>query len=209
MAVESNIVNLPLAYLPPVGYFSVMERCSKVLIEQWDSYHKQTYRNRCRILGANGVLDLIIPVVKDSGRKTLVKDVRIDYSTRWQANHRRSLFSAYNSSPFFEFYADDFVVFYEKKWDFLIDFNLNILDLLLELMDMKKTYTLTDTFNKSIDSIIDLRFSLTPKEFDMQGVVPSEFKKYHQTFNEKFGFIENLSIVDLLFNEGRMASSFL
>lgn len=209
MTAESNIAVLPLAYLPPIAYFSVLERFSNVLIEQWDSYHKQTYRNRCRILGANGVLDLVIPVVKDSGKKTLVRDVKIDYSTRWQANHWRSLFSAYNSSPFFEYYADDFIGFYEKKWDFLIDFNMNILNLIVELIGIEKNFKLTDSFCKSYDSAFDLRFSLSPKEFNFQDILPTGFKSYHQTFNEKFGFIENLSIVDLLFNEGRMTNTFL
>jgi hypothetical protein len=106
---------LSTAYLGPVSYFSAISRADKVIIEQFDSYHKQTYRNRCSILGANGPLDLVIPVVKASITKTMVKDVRIDYATRWQSIHWRSLFSAYNSSPFFEYYADAFSPFYSKS----------------------------------------------------------------------------------------------
>lgn len=205
MSSGNKIALLPLAYLPPVGYFSIMEKYpAGVKIEQWDSYHKQTYRNRCRISGANGVLDLVIPVIKNSGQKTLVKDVRIDYSTRWQANHWKSITSAYNSSPFFEFYIDDFEPFYNKKWNFLIDYNIDLLVLISELLNIKKPFTLTENFEKEVPGADDFREKISPKNKDIEGL-QLEFKHYHQTFIDKFGFIENLSIIDLLFNEGRMA----
>ncbi len=210
MSSGNKIALLPLAYLPPVGYFSVMESYpAGVKIEQWDSYHKQTYRNRCRISGANGVLDLVIPIVKNSGQKTLVKDVKIDYSTRWQANHWKSITSAYNSSPFFEYYADDFVPFYDKKWNFLIDFNIDILVLLCELLNIKKDFTLTENFEKEAAGADDYRDVISPKINANSYVIPVGFKNYHQTFIEKFGFIENLSIIDLLFNEGRMSGEII
>lgn len=210
MSSGNKIALLPLAYLPPVGYFSILEKYpTGIKIEQWDSYHKQTYRNRCRISGANGVLDLVIPVIKKSGQKTLVKDVKIDYSTRWQANHWKSITSAYNSSPFFEYYADDFACFYEKKWEYLIDFNIEILVLLYELMNIKRNFTLTESFEKEVDGADDYREIISPKMKIISNLLPFEFKNYHQTFIEKFGFIENLSIIDLLFNEGRMSGEII
>ncbi|MBP7509455.1 MAG: WbqC family protein [Prolixibacteraceae bacterium] len=210
MTSGNKIALLPLAYLPPVGYFSLMEKYpTGVKIEQWDSYHKQTYRNRCRISGANGILDLVIPVVKNSGQKTLVKDVRIDYSTRWQANHWKSIISAYNSSPFFEYYADDFISFYDKKWDYLIDFNIEILVLLCELLNIKKNFTLTEGFEKEVAGADDYREIISPKTNINSNILPVKSRNYHQTFIEKFGFIENLSIIDLLFNEGRMSGEII
>jgi len=193
---------LPLAYLAPVEYFSILAGCDSVLIEQYDSYHKQTYRNRCRILGANGPQDLIIPVVKNSGVKTLVKDVEIDYSTRWQANHWRSLFSAYNSSPFFEFYTDEFCLFYEKKWRFLADFNMQFLELICELTGIESKIELTTDFIANYNEIPDYRFTITPKNIISEQVSDIRFERYQQTFGDKFGFVPNLSIADLLFNEG-------
>lgn len=199
---------LSLAYLGPVEYFSVIAGNNSVLIEQWDSYHKQTYRNRCRILSANGVLDMVIPVVKESGKKILVKDVKIDYSTRWQENHWRSLFSAYNSSPFFEYYSDDFRDFYEKKWNFLLDFNIQITELICDLSGIRKNFQLTTEYVKEYSNN-DYRLSITPKRPFSDGMRADSFKSYHQNFREKFGFIPNLSIVDLLFNEGEMVESLL
>jgi hypothetical protein len=202
-------VILATTYLGTIGYFSVLAQSGAVLIEQYDSYHKQTFRNRCCILAANGPLDLVIPVLKSSGIKTLVKDVRIDYSTRWQINHWRSLFSAYNSSPFFEYYAPFLESFYIKKWNFLLDFNIEITKLILELLQLNMELSLTTIYQKEYSLMVDLREAISPKaEFIIEGSkVP--FSRYTQTFNNKFGFVPNLSIVDLLFNCGPESESIL
>jgi len=193
---------LSTAYLGPVSYYSVLVQSDNVLIEQHDSYHKQTYRNRCRILGANGPLDLVIPVVKNSGNKTLVKDVRIDYSTLWQNNHWRSLVSAYNSSPFFEYYSHLIEPFYQNRWDFLIDFNNELTRLLAELLQIDVDFRLTDHFEKLYPSAMDFRDSISPKREAVIDGTPILFNSYTQTFSEKFGFVRDLSSVDLLFNCG-------
>jgi hypothetical protein len=205
-----NQAFLSLAYLGSVGYYSVLASFDNVLIEQFDSYHKQTCRNRCRILGANGPLDLIIPVVKNSGHKTLMKDVRIDYATRWQNIHWRSLFSAYNSSPFFEYYSEYFVPFYHKKWTFLLDYNLELMEMVLGLLQLPKNYELTGQFQKEFERGIDLRDEFSPKGISKEDMgIFFTFKRYTQTFTEKFNFVPDLSIVDLLNNCGPDSESIL
>jgi hypothetical protein len=200
---------LSTAYLGTVSYYAVIAQSGQVFVEQFDSYHKQTYRNRCRIVAANGLLDLVIPVVKNSGTKTIVKDVKIDYSTRWQVNHWRSLFSAYNSSPFFEFYSAFLEPFYRKKWNYLIDFNQELMGQLLEILQINVNIVLTGSYEKEYLQSIDLRDAISPKkELTINGRKP-EFIPYTQTFSEKFEFVPDLSIVDLLFNCGPEAEALL
>jgi hypothetical protein len=189
------------AYLGPVQYYTIFNKYEKVYIEQFDHYMKQTYRNRCRILAANGVLDLTIPVVKKSGSKQILKDVEIDYAMRWQKNHWRSLFSAYSSSPFFEYYEPDLVHFYEKKWRFLIDFNTELHNYIVEQIEIDCRYDLSSYFEKEFNGS-DFREVLSPKKSyttDGSGFCP---EVYSQTFSEKFNFFPNMSIADLLFNRG-------
>ena len=198
------------AYLGSVGYYSALACFDQIWIEQYDSYHKQTYRNRCSILGANGPLDLIVPVVKKSGCKTLMKDIEIDYSTKWQLLHWRSLFSAYNSSPFFQYYSDYFSPFYQKKHDYLIDFNNELMEIVLELLQMPKKFILTSQFEKGYETAVDLRNIFTPKKIlKREDDFLFNFQSYSQTFAEKFDFIPDLSIVDLLFNCGPDSESIL
>lgn len=195
-------VLLPLTYLGSIYFYSKLINSDRVIIEQFDSYHKQTYRNRCTILAANGPLNLSIPVMKNSGQKILVKDVQIDYVTRWQDIHWRSICSAYNSSPFFEYYADDLAPFYGRKYKFLLDFNIEIMEKVLELLSAKAKYELSSDYMKSDDGFVDLRDSISPKSSSYNEDPTFHCEHYTQTFDEKFGFVENLSIVDLLFNAG-------
>lgn len=203
-------VILSSAYLGSVGYFTILDRVDVALIEQYDSYHKQTCRNRCRILGANGPLDLIIPVVKESGRKTLMKDVKIDFASKWQNIHWRSLFSAYNSSPFFEYYSEYFIPFYQKKWVFLTDYNIELTVMLIDLLQLNKNFLLTERFQKEYETAIDMRSEFFPgKSLRTEETIGIDFKTYTQTFSEKFDFVPDLSIVDLLFNCGPDSESIL
>ncbi len=196
---QRAIVNT--AYLAPVQYYSKFLLYDDIYIEQFDSYSKQTYRNRCRILGANGPLNLTIPVVKESGKKTQTKDVRIDFATEWQKNHWRSIFSAYNSSPFFEFFADDFIPLYEKKEKFLIDFNHKLHRIISEHIELNQEPKYTSTFEKKFEGA-DYRNIITPKKPYQQYDPSFNPVKYTQTFDERFDFQPNLSIIDLLFNNG-------
>ena len=191
-------VCLTSAYLAPVEYYSAIAKAETVFLENCDSYIKQTYRNRCHIATANGKLALSIPVEKLAGEKTLTRDIRISEHNDWQIHHWRSIESAYNSTPFFEFYKDDLLPFYEKKWDFLWDFNLEIQNKMLELLELQPDILLTKEYNPTLsENIIDLRESIHPKKDNS-----IEIKPYYQVFEQRFKFQPNLSIIDLLFNMG-------
>ncbi len=192
-------VCLSIAYLAPVGYYGAMAKAETVFLENCDSYEKQTYRNRCSIATANGVMSLSIPVEKASAEKILTRDVRISEHNDWQIHHWRSIESAYNSTPFFEYYKDDFQPFFEKKWDFLWDFTQEIQSKVLELLLLKPNIQKTKEYNKTLDeNIVDLRNCFHPKKKNMD----FDSKPYYQVFDQKFGFLPDLSIIDLLFNMG-------
>ncbi|MEI6752839.1 MAG: WbqC family protein [Paludibacter sp.] len=192
-------VCLTSAYLAPVEYYVALANAETVFFEKFDSYEKQTYRNRCNILTANGTIALTIPVEKPTGEKILTRDIRISGHNDWQLQHWRSIESAYNSSAFFEYYKDDFVPFYEKKWDFLWDFNLELQAKVLELLDLQLILNFTEEYQIILnEDVIDLRESIHPKKNNSFGTL----KSYYQVFEQRFGFQPNLSIIDLLFNMG-------
>jgi len=195
---KTSSVCLSAAYLAPVEYYSAIAKAETVFLEKCDSYIKQTYRNRCHIATTNGKLALSIPVEKSTGEKTLTRDIRISEHNDWQIHHWRSIESAYNSTPFFEFYKDDFLPFYEKKWDFLWDFNIEIQNKVLELLELNPAIWFTKEYNSVLsENVIDLRESIHPKKDNS-----IENKPYYQVFEQRFGFLPNLSIIDLLFNMG-------
>ncbi|HRX10993.1 MAG TPA: WbqC family protein [Draconibacterium sp.] len=196
-----NTVLLSTAYFAPVQYYSKFLKYDEIYIEQFEHFNKQTYRNRCVILGGNGPIQLVVPVVKGRGRKILIKDLKISYDIEWQRNHWRTIFSAYNSSPFFEYYKDDIQPFFESKFDFLFDFNFKIHETVCELLEIQNNTFLTTDFEKVPDDTLNLRETISPK---ISSEVDLEFKpqKYTQVFSDKLGFVEGLSILDLLFNEG-------
>ena len=199
ISTERKFVCLTTAYLAPVEYYVALANAETVFLEQFDSYEKQTYRNRCNILTANGINTLSIPVEKPSGIKILTHDVRISGHNDWQIQHWRSIESAYNSTPFFEYYKDDFQPFYEKKWDFLWDFNLELQAKVLELLDLQPDLKYTEDYQVALnEGVVDLRDSIHPKKENSVTIL----KPYYQVFEQRFGFQENLSIIDLIFNMG-------
>ena len=176
---------LPCCYLAPVSHFSAYYRNDEVRYEVCDHFTKQTLRNRCRIDSPSGPLALSIPIVKTEG-KTMMRDVRISDHGNWRHQHWIALESSYRQSPFFEYYADEFAPFYEKKWDFLADFNEELMMLVASLLDICKPVTRTTSY-----------------EGDAFAQLPAfEVRPYYQMFASKHGFLPNLSIVDLLFNQG-------
>ncbi len=190
---------LTSAYLAPVEYYSALAKADTVFLEHCEFYEKQSYRNRCNIAGANGQLALTIPVEKSKGSRMLTRDVRISEHSDWQLQHWRSIESAYNSTPFFEYYKDDLLPFYEKDWTFLWDFNAEIQSKVLELLDLQVDIQLTKEYKVDFDeNVLDARNSIHPKKETDTG----SLKKYYQVFEQRFGFIPNLSIIDMLFNMG-------
>jgi hypothetical protein len=198
-------VLLSTAYFPPVSYMYVCLQADKVFIERFETYPKQTCRNRCRICGPNGVQTLSVPVVKVNGNHTLTKDIRIAASVPWQRLHRRSIETAYNNSPFFLYYKDDFASVFEKKFDFLLDLNSHILAILFKILRLETEAGYTDQYIKIPAGIRDWRESSGKKG----PVINANFPSYSQVFSPKLGFIPDLSILDLIFNQGPESGDFL
>ena len=204
---KTNIL-LSTAYFAPVQYYSKIISSPVVFIEQFEHFQKQTYRNRCVILGGNRPISLVVPVVKGRGPKTLIKNLKISYDTEWQRNHWRTIFSAYNSSPFFEFYKDDIEPFFKKKYIHLLEFNLAIHKTLCELLEIDNAIVLTDDFEKVPPGTLNFRERISPKNKTLDDSA-FQAQSYTQVFSERFEFVPNLSILDLLFNEGPNSYSVL
>lgn len=196
---------LPLFYLPPVAYFSaVKEMRPDIIIEREEHFPKQTYRNRANICSPDGALSLTVPVIKGSKLHTKVKDVKISYDFKWQRLHWMSLETCYRRSTYFEFYEDEFAKFYEKQHTHLFDFNVELMQLVLKFIKLPLELKFTDTYEAEYPQLLDLRNTMTAKkEFDGQQ------KPYFQVFEERNGFLKNLSIVDLLFSQGPQTINYL
>lgn len=192
-----SIAAFSTATLPPVSWFLAMRGLPEIQIEACENYQRQTYRNRYRIIGPNGMQTLSIPVKNHHGEKIPIRDVRIDYREAWQRSHWRSLTTAYNNSPFFLYLGDEFYPFFNKKYEFLFDFNLELLQKIMKIMKMKTVIILTDTFIPISAKENDYRYNIHPK---LPTLLPSA--KYRQVFTEKLGFFPDPSIIDLLFNLG-------
>lgn len=192
---------LAAAYLGPVDFYARLYGCNKVCIEQWDHYVKQTYRNRCRILAAGGVVQtLTVPVVKPEFEKMPYKDIRISDHGNWRHLHWQALVSAYRNSPYFEYYEEDFLPFYTRKYDFLFDFNLSLQEMICKLIGIETDVELTSHYIDAAEAKFyrDYREIADPGRKDCTiNVGP-----YYQVFPTSEGFQPNLSIVDLLFNMG-------
>ncbi len=199
----SKTLCVTTAYYPPVQYFFHIGRHSSICVEQYESYGKQSYRNRCRILSANGVLTLSVPVSQKNGGKFLTKEAEIDYSENWQRLHLRTIVSAYKNSPFYDYYIDELHPFFEKKEKYLLDLNNAILSKLLEIIGLKRKIHLTEDYITSLPEAFDLREVIHPKEARRKAPdLLFTAHPYTQTFAERFPFEANLSILDLLFCTG-------
>ena len=197
------------SYLPTVSYFAAAVKHGNIIIEASEHFIKQTYRNRCYIYGANGVLMLVIPLENWRSRQT-TKDIKISYHNNWQKIHWKSLEAAYRTSPYFEFYCDHFEPFYcKKKEKFLIDLNDRIFDLINQLLELDIITTHSSEYRANPDDFTDLRNAFHPKRTALHSDKSLTYPAYHQVFHEKHGFIPDLSIADLLFNLGPKAKDYL
>ena len=196
---------LPMFYLPPVEYFVKLNTYrANILIEKEEHFPKQTYRNRANVYTPDGVLGLTVPVIKGSKNHTKVKDIKISYDFNWQRLHWLSLQACYRRSAYFEYYEDELAPFYEKKFDYLFDYNEQLLQFVLKAMKMKIDYGFTKSYEASYEELADFRESINPKQ-------ETDFNQnqYFQVFEERKGFLKNLSIVDLLFNQGPHSVNYL
>lgn len=192
---------LSTAYFAPVHFYARYLNHNEVYLEQHENFTKQTYRNRCELLTGNGKVALVVPVVKGRGPKISVKDIEVSYDTEWQHNHWQTIVSAYNSSPYFEYYQDEIEPFFQRKFRFLLDLNLKIHEIICEFIEVENKLILTEDFEKVPEGTLNLREEISPK---IKQIIDAEFhpQQYIQVFAERFEFIPNLSILDLLFNEG-------
>jgi len=201
------------AWFGPILYYALFKRADKRLIEGAENYIKQTYRNRCIIATANGPMTLSLPVKSSSAAKTTIKDVKLSNHGDWQRMHWHSIESAYNSSPFFEYYADDIRPFFEKKERWLFDYNEEIRNKICDLIGIEKDVETTKEYNcvltSYVSEFLDLRDAIRPKSKRLKDLEKNIIKPYYQVFDLKFGFLPNLSILDLLFNMGPESILFL
>jgi hypothetical protein len=209
MTSQIPVLLLPLACLPDIEFFCLLQHAPKVVLEIHETYPKQTCRNRYRITTANGLLTLSIPVIKPLGSHTPTYAVRIDLSENTNRIHWRAIESAYNKSPFFLYYRDDFERIILNPPDLLIDFNLQLLNLCLKFLKIKPEFSLSDSYVKMPSEMTDLRNSIMPKRPVKKDFMIGPFEPYTQVFPDRHEFIPNLSIIDLLFNLGPEAAGYL
>lgn len=193
---------LPVFYLPPVSWFSeFLNAENEIIFEQFENFPKQTYRNRTNIYGANGKLSLIIPINHNGSR--IFKDIEISYREDWQKLHWKSIKTAYQSSPYFEYYEDKLIKLYESRSKFLLDFNLKSIEIVQNIFKTEKAYSLNNEYVKFPEEV-NFRENFSAKN-------PSEYEmnEYYQTFSDKMGFLKDLSILDLICNKGPESVTYL
>ena len=199
---------LATTYFGPVQWYQKLNQSDHCLIERHDHFIKQTYRNRCVIATTNGLQALTVPIERFEGAHCAMLNIRISDHGSWRHLHWNALQSAYGESPFFEFYADDIRPFFERRWEFLVDFNMEITQKMCELLDIQPHIMLTDAYvSTDEEGVTDYRDAIRPKN-----PLPDDRfqpRRYYQVYEQKHGFQPNLSILDLLFNEGPEAVLYL
>lgn len=192
---------LPITYGGDIGYWARLlgEEC---VIDVHENWVKQSMRNRQSIVSASGAITLSVGVC-GRGTKMLTRDVRIDYSKRWQHNHWISIVSAYRNSPYFDFYEESFAPFYSQRFDFLLDFDLRYMQTILKILGSHKEPVLSESYIPASDSVTDLRAKRAVT------LPVAAFPPYTQVFCDRMPFAPNLSVLDLIFSEGPAAASYI
>ena len=200
---ESSAI-FPIFYIPPISYFSSLKQCDyNFKLEVQEHFPKQTYRNRASIYSPNGTLDLMVPVIKGFKVHTKVKDVRISDEFKWQRLHWKSFESCYRNSAYFEYYEAEFSKFFTNKYDFLFDLNIELFQWLIKQLKLNLELQYTEEYFKEYEEGLDFR-----SNFPVKNKTNDSAKPYFQVFDDREGFKPNLSIVDLLFNQGPQSKSF-
>ncbi len=202
---SNNSLIIEAQYFPPIEYFKQLFQFPHVVIEAHENYQKGSYRNRCHIAHSTGVQVLSVPLRKGKNAKQPIQDVAIAYDMNWQKQHWQSIRTAYGSAPFWEHYAPQLEPFFLKKWDYLFDLNMAILETFLKILKLKNSVSVSfpNDYKTIFTEGIDLRNKILPNKSDFQG------EKYAQLFQERTGFLPNLSILDLVFCTGPQAMTVL
>lgn len=209
-------VLIEMMYLAPIEYFALILRAEKILIERHEHFVKATYRNRCHIYGANGLLKLSVPIKHGKRNHASVKEIEISYDNHWQQIHWQSICSAYRSSPWFEFYENELAPFYEKRFQFLWDFNDALMFWVMEKIGIDRAkINFTEQFVSHVQSsipdnnLLDIRSAIVPQTPKRRTIEGFNSPVYTQVFEPRLGFIPDLSIIDLLFAEGKNTKQIL
>lgn len=198
-----NTILLHPSYFPSISHFVAIAQADFVTFEMEDHFQKQTNRNRMYIYSPNGLQLLNIPVKHSTEAHQKMKEVRLETAFDWQKQHFKSLEAAYRTSPFFEYFEDDIRVIFEKKHTFLMDLNMETMALVSQCLGLEFDYNETEEYFHTLTDQVDYRGLVNGKKD------PSQFDPYTQVFGDKHGYLNNLSILDLLFNEGRYALDYL
>ena len=200
------MILLSTSYFPPISYISQIAKANKVLIEAYENFQKQSYRNRCYIAGPNNKQMLSITVVRKNGNHTPIDKVTFSEQYDWKKNHWNSIITAYNSSPFLLYYQDEIKDCLFAEYNSLLEMNTALLKLILELMQINTPIEFTKSFELEPTNTIDLRNTIHPKKTSL---IKDIQKPYFQVFEDRYGFLPDLSILDLLFNMGPDAKGYL
>ena len=190
-----------IQYFPPVIFYKNSYACTNIIFDKYEPYQKMSFRNRCIIAGANGTIILSVPLQEGRNQKRVMKDVRIYGASKWQKDHWKSIISCYNKSPWFEFYKDELRQLYEKQFEFLFDWDMACFEWSIQKLNLPVELSSTeDSIPELGDDVLDFRNKVLPKNYNDFARV-----SYHQVFESKTGFFPNISILDLLFCEGKRA----